>query len=52
VDAKLMSMREKRVIVDAAGRPAAGLQKKLISLKPAWQLFHGADFSRPVATIK
>lgn len=52
VDAKMMSMREKRVIVDAAGRPAAGLQKKLISLKPAWQLFHGADFKHPVATIK
>ncbi|KAI3430269.1 hypothetical protein D9Q98_004865 [Chlorella vulgaris] len=53
VDAKMFSMREKRVLLDAAGRPAAALQKKLISLKPAWQLFRGGDFSgQPIATIK
>ena len=45
-------MREKRVLVDGAGRPVAALQKKLISLKPAWQLFRGADFQQTVATIK
>jgi uncharacterized protein YxjI len=49
----MFSMREKRVLLDAAGRPAAALQKKLISLKPAWQLFRGGDFSgQPIATIK
>jgi uncharacterized protein YxjI len=52
VDAKMMSMREKRVILDVEGRPAAGLQKKLVSLKPAWQLFRGGGFDQPVATIK
>lgn len=52
VDAKMFSMREKKVILDASGRPVAGLKKKLVSLKPALQLFRGGDFAQPVATIK
>lgn len=52
VDAKMFSMREKKVIVDAGGRPVAGLKKKLVSLKPALQLYRGGDFAQPVATIK
>ncbi|KAL4425148.1 hypothetical protein ABPG77_008253 [Micractinium sp. CCAP 211/92] len=52
VDAKMFSMREKKAIVDASGRPVAGLKKKLVALKPTLQLFRGGDFEHPVATIR
>lgn len=52
VNPKMFSMRDKRVLLDGAGRPACGLQKKLVSLKPAWELFRGGDFTQQVATIK
>ncbi|PSC67671.1 LURP-one-related 10-like [Micractinium conductrix] len=52
VDNKLFSMREKRALVDATGRTVCGLQKKLISLKPTFQITRGDSADEVIAEIK
>lgn len=53
MDARAMSMREKRVLVDASGRPACCLSKEVLTLRSQkWNLYAGGDFRHKLAVIR
>ncbi|KAH7672547.1 LURP-one-related protein [Dioscorea alata] len=41
VKGKLLSLRDRRVLVDAAGNPIISMQQKMISMHRRWQVFRG-----------
>lgn len=41
VKGKLLSLRDRRVLVDAVGNPIISMQQKMISMHRRWQVFRG-----------
>ncbi|PKA51870.1 Protein LURP-one-related 15 [Apostasia shenzhenica] len=45
VKGKLLSIRDRRVLVDAAGNPLVSMQQKIISMHRRWKVFRGDSSS-------
>ena len=53
-DARLLSLADKRVLLDAYGAPCVAIARKLVSLRGSFQIYRGASFEpqHKVAEIK
>lgn len=51
MDARAMSMKEKRTLLDATSAPALSLSQNVFSLRGTWSMYRGASTSVPGAKV-